>query len=113
MPKRSDDWHVSGWPAVLLAPIAIPIVLLINVAVNILGLKKTRDRTVAEVAGFIRDFIEGTGGEWDWDDFVSVPITNPELEKIRAEADSVMLPVDDDGFEKLKGLLKRVEAFSR
>jgi hypothetical protein len=37
-----------------------------------------RKRTAAEVATYLRDFIDGTGDEWDWDDFESVPIADPE-----------------------------------
>jgi len=59
-----------------------------------LPFKKTRDRSVGDVVGFLRDFIDGRGGEWDWDDFTSVPITDPTLEAIRAEADLISLPID-------------------
>ena len=41
------------------------------------------DRDPEEVATYIERSLEGTGGEWDWDDFTSVPIRDPELEKIR------------------------------
>jgi len=73
MVRRSTDWHIAGWKAISLAPIALPLAILIQ----LLPLKKTQDRTPEEVAGFLRDFAEGTGGEWDWDDFTSVPITDP------------------------------------
>ena len=48
--------------------------------------KKTIDRSAEDVAGFLADFIAGTGGERDWDEFETVPITNPELDVIRKEA---------------------------
>jgi hypothetical protein len=35
------------------------------------------------VAKFLEDFVNGTGGKWDWDDFISSPIADPELDKIR------------------------------
>jgi hypothetical protein len=28
----------------------------------------------------IRDFLEGTGEKWDWDDFISKPLGFPDLE---------------------------------
>jgi hypothetical protein len=40
-------------------------------------------RTRAEVARIITDFVDGTGGPWDWDDFSSLGINDPELEMIR------------------------------
>ena len=31
----------------------------------------------------MRDFLEGTGGKWDWDDFISLPLGYPDLEEIQ------------------------------
>jgi len=73
---------ISGWPAVLLAPFVLPIAIV----AQLLPGKKTLDRTPEEVAGFISDFLDGTGGEWDWDEFESIPITDRELEGIRKRA---------------------------
>jgi hypothetical protein len=69
-----------------------------------------KDREPAEVAQFISNFLSGTGGEWDWDDFTSVPITNPALEAIRAEAEMVQLPLNSTGRLALESLLKRTKA---
>lgn len=33
----------------------------------------------------IEDFLNHQGGKWDWDDFTSIPLKDPELEKIRKE----------------------------
>ncbi|HSC17648.1 MAG TPA: hypothetical protein VLC74_01930 [Rhizomicrobium sp.] len=105
MSPRSRDWHVSGWPAVVPAPFVFPIALLMQ----LLPLKKTRDRSASDVAGFLRDFIAGTGGQWDWDDFTSIPITDTALDAIRAEAEMIRLPVDEIGSQKLKELLAKAE----
>jgi hypothetical protein len=59
------------------------------------------------VATVLRRFIEKTGGEWDWDDFTSVPVTDPALEAIRAEANRIRLPVNEDGTAKLRELYER------
>jgi hypothetical protein len=104
MARRSSDWHISGWPAYVLAPIVFPVAII----VSLLTSKKTRDRTPAEVAGYLYDFIGGTGGQWDWDDFTSIPITDPKLEAIRLEAELVQLPVDEAGLMKLRELRDRV-----
>jgi len=41
-------------------------------------------RTRQEVAKFIQEFLDGTGGNRDWDDFTSIRITDdPYLENIR------------------------------
>ncbi|WP_374471554.1 hypothetical protein [Phenylobacterium sp.] len=82
---------ISGWPAVLLAPLVAPIALL----AQLLPGKKTIDRTPEEVVGFIEDFLEGTGGDWDWDEFESVPITDPTLEAIRIRATTPGVELSD------------------
>jgi hypothetical protein len=40
-------------------------------------------RTKQEVADIVEDFVEGTGGPWDWDDFMSFAIEDPALDEIR------------------------------
>ena len=106
MANRSSDWHITGWKAFALLPIAVPVILFLK----LFGIGKNKERSAEEVAGFIRDFIEGTGGDWDWDDFISVPIKDPKLETIRDEATMVELPVTATGLEELKRLLERAEA---
>jgi hypothetical protein len=49
---------------------------------------RKRDRslrvdTKADVADIIERFLDGSGGEWNWDDFLSSPIGNPELDQVR------------------------------
>jgi hypothetical protein len=70
---------------------------------------KSQDGTPAEVAGFLRDFIENSGREWDWDDFTSVRISNPALDQIRMEASGIALPITETGREELKKLFDRAE----
>jgi hypothetical protein len=36
-----------------------------------------------ELAALLRTFVAGTSGKWDWDDFISVPQRDPEIEAIR------------------------------
>ena len=85
MGKRSNDWHITGWKAFALLPVAVPVILFLK----LFGIGHSKVRSPEEVAGFIRDFVEDSGGDWDWDDFVSVTIKDPKLEEIRAEASAV------------------------
>jgi hypothetical protein len=85
-----------------LAPVAL--------VAQLLPGKKTRDRSATEVASYLRNFIEGSGGEWDWDDFESVPIADPELNEIRREACKAAPPNPD--MAKLADLLRRAEALA-
>jgi hypothetical protein len=40
-------------------------------------------RTSAEVSKILSAFVEGSGGDYDWDDFISSPIADPALDAIR------------------------------
>ena len=102
--------HISGWPAILLAPLAIPVILLIKLAERLFGLKTSVDLTAQDVESHLRDFLEGTGGDWDWDDFTSIPITDPRLDGFREEAALVPLPLDAEGEATLRRLLEEVRA---
>ncbi len=75
---------------------------------RLLSVKLSRDRSAAEVATFIREFIEGVGGDWDWGDFESVPITYPELDRIRKDA--AMAGPPDPDLARLAELLRQAEA---
>jgi hypothetical protein len=106
--SRSAPRAMINWPGVLLAILLIPIGLI----AQLLPFKKTRDRTPAEVARYLRDFINGTDGDWDWDDFESIPITDPVLEDVRRQAALVGPGASraNADFDKLTVLLAKVEA---
>jgi hypothetical protein len=42
-------------------------------------------RTIDEVITEISKFLNGAGGAYDWDDFVSIPIKDKHLDAIRIE----------------------------
>lgn len=90
---RHQQWHISGWPAVLLAPVAIIVAVLVQLFVRLFGLNNSADLTREGVLGYLEDFIDGRGGDWDWDDFTSIPIRDPSLDRVREEAASVELPL--------------------
>jgi len=69
--------------SVVILPIGL-IVALIAVPFH-----RPANRSAADVAKYLRDFLQNTGDEWDWDDFACVPIANPELESIRQKAVAV------------------------
>jgi hypothetical protein len=43
------------------------------------------DPTLEEIDKIITNFLQGTGGEWEWDDFTGIPLRDPKLDKIREE----------------------------
>lgn len=47
------------------------------------ALFQDQDETRQYVIQTISDFLDGTDGEWDWDDFISCPLPYPELNDVR------------------------------
>jgi len=47
----------------------------------------SKERSPDEVCRILQSFVNGTGQSrpWDFDDFISVPIKNPALDKIRSQ----------------------------
>ena len=73
-----------------------------------LPFERLMKRTPQEVVGYLRDFIEGTGGDWDWDDFVSIQIADPRLDSIRERASKF----PDVGQGELQSLLREAEGLA-
>ena len=91
---------------VLAAAVIIPIAVLLRLAM--LPFERPMKRTPQEVVGYLRDFIEGTGGDWDWDDFVSIQIADPRLDSIRERASKF----PDVGQGELQSLLREAEGLA-
>jgi hypothetical protein len=70
-----------------------------------------RRRSAAEVVRYLREFIDGTGGEWDWDEFESIPIADPALESIRTRAAQAGPP--HPNIQELARLLTEAEDLAR
>lgn len=96
----------AGLAAILII-VGVPLAALAGLATSIFGLQARR--TATEVATYLRDCVEGRGGERDWDDFTSVQIRDPYLERIRQKAAAIDLPVNDEGFAVLRELLIEAE----
>lgn len=73
-------------------------------------MKRSADLNLVDVARYLSNFLDGSGGEWDWDDFTSIPISDRTLDRIRHEAGAVPLPLTTHGEEQLRALLARVRA---
>lgn len=71
----------------------------------------------AQITSLVRRFIQGNVQPYEWDDFVSIPLKDPELEQIRIAC--VNLPKDyppvdrrhycsPAGLTKLESMLQRL-----
>ena len=77
-------------------------------------------RTRAEIADTIQSFVDGTGGPWDWDDFIcGGSIEDPTLEAIRDRCASLSQEFpplqpghycSDAGVEVMRGFIRRLRA---
>jgi hypothetical protein len=105
-PENSILRNAAGCAvAAILVPVAIIVKLLI------LPFERPIQRSAPEVAAYLRDFIDGTGGDWDWDDFTSIPIADSALEAIRREAsefDDLATPEAAEVLERLYAEAQRL-----
>ncbi len=62
---------------------------------------------------YICNFLDGTGGIYDWDDFISIPFSNSEIEEIRlfcCSTDQLFPPdkkeswCNDDGLKAMRAI---------
>jgi hypothetical protein len=88
----------------------VPVFLVIKLVT--MPFEKPFNRSPDEVAQYLRDFLDGTGGKWDWDDFISIPIADPRLEDIRERAAALELPMADQDTAPLKDLIAEAEAIA-
>ena len=95
---------------VLAAVVFIPIVLALRLLMW--PFERPLERTADEVADYLRDFLDNTSGDWDFDDFTSIPIADPRLESIRIRVGRVQEPMSEEGSEALRSLLSEVEALA-
>lgn len=72
---------MSVWIIIGLVVVGLSILLLLIAA---LPQGKPLNLTREDVASEIEAFLDGTGGAYDWDDFCTFTIADPELDKIRA-----------------------------
>jgi hypothetical protein len=70
------------------------------------------------VEKYLRDFVERTGGNYDWDDFISIPCRDPKLEEIRrfcGSADRLFPPREKDhycseaGVQTMRAIQQRLQ----
>jgi len=75
------------------------------------------DPSRSEIAETITDFLENRGGEYDWDDFTTYPLKDPELEKIRKDCYEVCVRYpsrsktkwcSDEGVQELRRIRDQV-----
>jgi hypothetical protein len=109
--SENSPWQrLRGWA--LLIALAPLIVLIMIIALLLEPFTRPLDMTHGEVADSLRAIVDGTGGEWDLDDFTSIEIADPHLESIRIRAARIALPIDDEGMATLRALLAEAEALA-
>lgn len=97
-----------------LAVLSLPFILVGALIAGLLG--KPIERTADEVARYIRAMLDGTVGDegagFDYDEFSSVPIADPNLESIaRRACDAFELRPESDR-ATLESLLAEAEALT-
>ena len=107
---RHNQWHVSGWPAILTAPVVVPLALIARAFGFFSG--APAELSASDVAQYLSNFLSDRGQPFDWDDFISIDLSDPILDAIRQEAADIPLPMDAIGQAKLVSLLEKARALS-
>lgn len=63
--------------------LAILVVIPVSLFSMMTGIGAKVSRRRVDVARTIEAFVDGRGGQWDWDDFISVADTDPLIEEAR------------------------------
>jgi hypothetical protein len=114
MRRALIDPENSFWRnAVGVVAVAVLIPTAFVVKLITMPFERPHKRTAEEVARYLRDFLEDSGGEWDWDDFTSISLADPGLESIRQRAASIALPISHEGRHALLALLAEAEAHAK
>lgn len=94
----------------LIAPFAILLIPFIPL-LNWFGWNKMNAKP-KYVIEYLERFIEGAEGEWDWDDFCSIPLTDPALDDIRERACNLWRPegLTEADVEQLRRILNEARA---
>jgi hypothetical protein len=100
----------SWWKAAIsiaLMPVILPVAAIAN-----LFSSRTR-RSPEYVVKHLSDFIDGSSGPYDWDEFTSVRIADPVLEDIRMRAASIDPRTTHEAESILRGLLAEAQTLQR
>lgn len=80
---------------------------------------KNMKRTTEDVIQEISKFLNGAGAAHDWDDFISIPISDPRLDAIRIECSDLRDKYSpgterkycsDEGLNRLEEILNDLKA---
>jgi ribosomal protein S3AE len=92
------------------ATFVVPIVIVIKLI--LMPFERATERSASEVAEHLRDFINDTGSQFDFDDFISCEIKDPALEGLRQRAMELQLPVQREEIDLWINLLSEAEALA-
>lgn len=105
-----DNNPVANAIGCIAAIFIVPVLLVVKLA--LLPFAKPFNRSPEDVARYLRDFLEGTGKNQDWDDFISIPMADPQLDYIRQRAAALDLPLTPYRTAPLKALIAEAEALA-
>lgn len=91
--------------------VAIPLLpVFLVVKLVMMPFEKPSNLSPEQVVDYLKGFLEGTDGPWDWDDFTTIPIADPRLDDIRDRVAALDVPLSDADIGLLKALLAEAEA---
>jgi hypothetical protein len=105
----ASPWPLKAAAFVVLLPVLSAFMLL---KIVMMPFDRPISRSADDVSRYLKDFLKGVGGPWDWDDFIHIPIADPRLENIRERATALDLPLTDADTALLKALIAEAEGLA-
>ena len=96
---------------ILLCIFIVPVAIIAKLLV--MPFERPISITIDEVLIYLNDFMNDSGDAYSWDDFISIPIKNPDLEGIRRQAIHIPLPLTEEGKVMLMKLISETEALKQ
>ena len=109
-PSASGRNRVANGIGCIAATFIVPVFLIVKLVM--MPFEKPFNRTPEEVVGYLKGFLEDSGGPWDWDDFTSNPIADPRLEDIKQRVAALDVPLSEADIGPLNALLAEAEAIA-
>ncbi|MFD1105097.1 hypothetical protein [Sphingobium olei] len=69
------------------------------------AVREAKNLSAWQVVGYLEAFIDGTDGDWDWDNFTTIPIADPRLDNIRDRVAALDVPLSNRDIPALTALL--------
>ncbi|MEQ6334715.1 hypothetical protein [Sphingobium sp. MK2] len=113
MPYQPPEFGIRTLANMAGCIVAIPLLpVFLVVKLVMIPFEKPRNLSPEQVVDYLKGFLDGTDGPWDWDNFTTRPVADPQLDDIRDRVAALDVPLSDADIGPLEALLAEAEAIA-